>query len=179
MLLQLRAIGLQIDRSQIIHKEDGMGIADVHADRIAQGTGTNFEMQGIDCMGQGYILPGGSQAAHFHGYQFIPGPATAEPAAQGVYHHRITFTFLQKEPSHTTGGVAASLNLATVRIEDSYKSNCIRGFRSVGRLFDNKQFVPANPLAPVTYPHDLFNCGPVWLVAAVHNNKIIAKSMHL
>ena len=39
VLLQLWAMGFQVNRSQIIDKKDGMGIADIHTNWIPQGAG--------------------------------------------------------------------------------------------------------------------------------------------
>jgi hypothetical protein len=73
MLLQLGPISRQIDGIQIISNKNSVGVADVHAHRVLERTGADYQMKRIHFTGRGDVLPD---------------------------HHLFAFAFLHEEPPY-------------------------------------------------------------------------------
>ncbi len=84
----------------------------------------------------------------------------------------IAIAVLQQEPANAATGISARLHFAAIRVEDSHKGGGI--LRAGSRRFDDQQLIAAHPFASVANPNDFFNRRHVWLVASVHDNKIVA-----
>jgi len=113
--------------------------------------------------------------AHFNGNLFFSNKATGKHAALGLYDNFFAVAFSHQKPANAAGGVAACFNLAAIRIDDPHK--CVRSVR-LGR-FDHQQLITAYALAPVTDADDLLHTRRIGLLAPIHNDEIIAQTMHL
>jgi hypothetical protein len=134
-------------------------------------------MKRIHFPDQGNVSPTCSQFAHFDCHQFIACPTASKQAAKGVDHDLIAIALLQQKPAHAATGISARLHFAAVRVEDSHKGGGI--LRAGSRGLDDQQFIAAHSFSPVANPNDFFNRRPVWLVTSVHDNKIVAQTVHL
>ena len=133
-------------------------------------------MERIHFPGQGNVLPSGAYLAHVDGHHFVTDAAASEHSTKGLDHHLVAFGLLQQEPSHTTGGVSASLHLTAIRIEDTYKRDGIG--RAGLRWIDDQQLIAADTFVSIAAPNDFIDRRLVRLPAPVHDNKIIAQAMH-
>ena len=179
MNLQPGPINTHIDGIQVVHKKNRMGIADIHPDRILERAGANPQMKGVHFAGEGNILPGGAQPAHFHRHLFFTCPSAGQPSSKGVDDNFLVLAFLQQKPAHTPGGISTGFDFATVRIKDPHKgAGSVRSRFGSGRIY-NQQFVAPNPFPAVANPSDLFSRRPVRFTAAVDDNEIVAQAVHL
>jgi hypothetical protein len=131
MLLQLGPISRQIDGIQIISNKNSVGVADVHAHRVLERTGADYQMKRIHFTGRGDVLPGGSQFTHLYGHLFFAGLAAPEQTAQGVDHHLFAFAFLHEEPPYAREAFPQA---------------------STSRRFYNDQFIAPHAFVPAANP---------------------------
>src|SRR5438067_4880354 len=177
--MQLVVFGARPDLSEVDllgtrHKEGGVRIADIGANRLPQWTEREIDPIGVHLAGERDIAPAGARRPHIDrdilvrqhlGFEETGDCLDARPAVAG---------FLGEQPGDAAGGVAASLGLTAIGIDDAHRYLC----RRMARRLDQDQLIAADPDTPVGDIPRHLGIDRDGIAAPIEHDEIVAEPMH-